>query len=360
MFRPGASCGCQSSLSRTVDILRHALYFTTRNYVDPDLTQHADMGLLMESYLVENLTGTDTPEECMQIIYQNAYHLNPFRNLYLCLREDWLDMDNDRYEGYPDTMEIVASETNAGEESFYKAGKHIVFDTKCMIPKLDEPQEEASVFNFLPVHFDGKLLGYTVLQREISNRFKVNLVCRNWLRFINNALEMIRTKKRLQAFSVRDEMTGTLNRRGMYAHLERVLPQIREKDRLLVCVIDMDGLKYINDTFGHQEGDFGIKLVSAAVSAVTETQEICVRAGGDEFYLIGVGTYADDATALKIEAFLQTLAQKASVYDKRYPVTASIGAVLCSAHTMQEAEEALSLADEQMYQFKLNRKKQRH
>ena len=359
MFRPGTSCGCQSSLTRTVDSMRHALYFTSRNYVDPELTRHADVGLLMESYLFENLTGSDTPEECMRYIYENSYHLNPFRNLYLCLREDWMDIDSDRYEGYPDTMRIVVAESDVGEESFYQTGKHITFPTKQMIPKLHEPRELASVFYFLPVHFDGKLLGYTVLQRDISERFKVNLVCRNWLRFINNALEMIRTKKRLQTFSVRDEMTGTLNRRGMYTHLEQVLPQMAEHDRLLACVIDMDGLKYINDTFGHLEGDFGIKLVSAAAAAVTEPHEICIRAGGDEFYLIGTGSYAPDAAEQKKQAFLQALAQKAALYDKPYSITASIGAVLCDAHTMQEAEEALSRADEQMYQFKTSRKKQR-
>ncbi|MBR2086376.1 MAG: substrate-binding domain-containing protein, partial [Oscillospiraceae bacterium] len=54
MFRPGISCGCKSDLMQTVNTLRHALYFTARNYVDPDLKQHVDMGLLMESYIFEN------------------------------------------------------------------------------------------------------------------------------------------------------------------------------------------------------------------------------------------------------------------------------------------------------------------
>ena len=80
----------------------------------------------------------------------------------------------------------------------------------------------------------------------------------------------------------------------MYAEAEKLLENAQEQDRLLACVVDMDGLKYINDTFGHAEGDYGIRVVADAVARMTGEGEICCRAGGDEFYMIGVGQYTED------------------------------------------------------------------
>ena len=93
--------------------------------------------------------------------------------------------------------------------------------------------------------------------------------------------------------SIHDEMTGAFNRRGMYVRLEKLLENADDDDDIFVCVIDMDGLKYINDNFSHTEGDFGIKVVSNAVSSITDSGEIFVRAGGDEFYIVGVGKYSE-------------------------------------------------------------------
>lgn len=78
-------------------------------------------------------------------------------------------------------------------------------------------------------------------------------------------------------------------------------------ENLFACVIDMDGLKYINDTFGHQEGDFGIIAVSKAVKAITEGNELCVRAGGDEFFVIGIGQYDDKRLEWKKKHFYESL-----------------------------------------------------
>ena len=356
LFHPGMSCGCQVDLKDALKSFRSALYCTSRNYADPDMMKNADIGLLMESYVLEDFTGAETIDECLYKIQNSTYLASPFRNLMLCLREDWTDMDNDQYEGYPDTMKIVVAN---GEKMIYKAEEHITFPTEYMIPQLYNERDEASVFYFSSVHFVGKMLGYSVLQRNISDHTKLNLVYRNWLRFINNSLEMIRAKRILQIFSIRDEMTGAFNRRGMYDYLERMIQQKHDNDKLLVCVVDMDKLKYINDTFGHHEGDFGINLVCSTLSAITEEHEICIRAGGDEFYLLGIGQYPDNESDHRKQKFLNLLEQKAKIYEKPYPITASIGSLLYSVHSVQEAEEVVRKADEKMYQYKVYHRKQR-
>lgn len=359
MFHPAMSCGCEPDYLRSARSFQHAQYHTSRNYSDADLMNRIDIGLLMESYVLERFTGSQTPEECMGHIYGSTYILNPFKNFYLCLTEDWLDTDKDRVEGYPEKMKTVILASSVSDEGFCTEEKSFTFDTELMLPRLYEESETPSVYHFSPVHFSGKLLGYSVLQRDICEKVEMNLVYRNWLRFVNNALEMIRAKKRLQTLSFRDEMTGAYNRRGMQMELDRMLGEAEEGSLLFVCVIDMDGLKYINDTFGHNEGDFGICLVSSAAEEIAQKNEICVRAGGDEFYLIGVGQYTEDDLQQRVNMFNEIMEERSGTYEKPYTVTASIGAALKEVNGFVNIEELVSIADENMYQYKSRRKRQR-
>jgi diguanylate cyclase (GGDEF)-like protein len=89
----------------------------------------------------------------------------------------------------------------------------------------------------------------------------------------------------------------------MYEMYRSMLASAKEGDSLFVAVADMDGLKYINDTFGHGEGDFGIKTVSSTLASVARPGEICVRSGGDEFFLIGIGDYSPGDEAERAIAF---------------------------------------------------------
>ena len=114
----------------------------------------------------------------------------------------------------------------------------------------------------------------------------------------------MRAKNRYAVLSVHDNMTGLYNRRGMYEKYADMLKKALPDERLFVCVIDMDGLKYINDTFGHGEGDCGIMTVSRAAKMLTRDNEICVRAGGDEFFIIGIGAYPDSECAERRERFV--------------------------------------------------------
>ncbi len=359
LFHPGASCGCEPDYSRSVNALRGSMYFTTRNYSSSKLLEEIDIGLLMESYVMEQFNGSETPEECIKSIYDSAYLLYPHINYYLCLKENWLDTGHEIIEGYPDKMKIVTASTSVNELSFYEDSQSIVFDTSLMIPRMHEETKEPSVFYFSAVHFNEKMLGYSVLQRSLADTHKINIVYRNWLRFVNSALEMIRSKRRLLIMSVRDEMTETFNRRGMYIELEKMLKSADTSNSLFVCVIDIDGLKYINDTFGHNEGDFGIKLVSSAAALVTHKNEICVRAGGDEFYIIGVGDYDETEAEKRSDRFISIIEEMSSACNKPFKVTASIGCALQKINDSLNIDEVICEADEKMYKYKIERNRQR-
>lgn len=357
MFHAGMSCGCSPDIMQSAKIFRESLYYISRNYTSEKLMQNIDIGLLMESYASEELTSSSTPDECLKNILNKTYLISPYVNFSLCLRENWLSYDTYLKEGYPDRMKIVAANgTKEIKSDEASESDETTFETALMLPTLHEYTDTPCVFYFAPVHFSDNTLGYAVLQRELSDKHLINLVFRNWLRLVNNSLEMVRAKNRYAELSIHDNMTGLYNRRGMYEKYSEMMKKASPDDRLFVCVIDMDGLKYINDTFGHSEGDFGIRAVSRTVKMLTQDNEICVRAGGDEFFIIGIGDYPDSECKERSERFVKTISDISHEEGKPYTISASIG---CSAGTAGcfELEETISLADEEMYRFKMKRKR---
>ena len=358
-FHAGASCGCMTDPSYAMKHFRNSLYISSYNQADEEQSDRVGIGTFMEGYVMEGFTASGSAEECFRNICSYADLLKPFKNFFLCLKPDWQNIDNIRYEGYPEKMQIcVTRSMEEGGSSFGKENA-VPFRTETMIPILDAVREKPSVFFFSPVHFDGVLLGYAVLQRELSGHPVLNVIYRNWIRYLNNALEMMRIRERLQSISVRDEMTGAYNRRGMYAMYRSMLSEAREGDALFVSVADMDGLKYINDTFGHSEGDFGIRTVCDTLQSIARGNEICVRSGGDEFFLIGIGSYSKEDEAERAKEFAKAIAQASGRAEKPYAVSASIGCAVFPDCGKIGLDNALSEADERMYRYKVKNKKQR-
>ncbi|MBR3508494.1 MAG: GGDEF domain-containing protein [Lachnospiraceae bacterium] len=358
-FHPGASCGCQTDPSYAMKRFRDALYVSSFNHADEDYMNKFSLGTLMESYALESFTASKSSEECLQNIFNYANLLSPFRNFYLCLKENWLDIEDTMMHGYPEEMKIYVANSAVEEGSYCGEANAVSFPTSIMLPKLEEDREEAHAFYFSPVHFNGILLGFAVLQRELVEHPALHTIYRNWLRYVNNALEMIRSKERLQTLSVRDEMTGAYNRRGMYEIFRDMLAKAKQGDSLFASVIDMDGLKYVNDTFGHGEGDLGIKTVCQVLFSIAKENEIIVRSGGDEFFLIGIGSYTKDAEAIRANEFTQAMAKWSERLEKPYNVSASIGCVVFEDCHKVSLDNALSEADERMYHYKLRHRRHR-
>lgn len=358
-FHPGASCGCNSDSAYILKQIRMQLHASTYNYADENSDQRVSVGALMESYVLEKFTASETVDECLSGIFGSADLLRPYSNLYICLKEDWLDLKDSKVEGYPEYMRTYIKRSLVGEEEICSVEDAPRFETSGMLPKLDEDRDRAGFFNFSPLHFNGKLLGYCVLERDISEKQTLNVVNRNWLRYINNALEMIRSKHRLETLSIRDEMTGAYNRRGMYLCYKDMLAESEPGDALFVSVVDMDGLKYINDTFGHNEGDLGIKTVCHVLMETARDNEICVRSGGDEFFLIGIGKYKKSDEAQRAFEYADAIESRSARMARPYNISASMGCVVYESIENVDLDTALSEADERMYNYKFRHRRHR-
>lgn len=358
-FHPASSCGCHLNSAYVMKRFRNSVYISSYNMADEEIVDDVSLGTFMEGYVLEGFTASRSSDECIRNIYDYSDLLRPYNNFYLCLKENWQDMDDEIYEGYPEKMQVVMVRSRVGEEDFCGGPDVVSFDTKIMLPKLEEKRDKASVFYFSPVHFDGALLGFAVLQRELCDHPVINLIYRNWLRYVNNALEMSRSKERLQMLSVRDMMTGAFNRRGMYEEYRRIYNSASNEDSLFVCVADMDGLKFINDTYGHSEGDFGIKTVCDTLRSISKGNEICVRSGGDEFFLIGIGKYTPEEEAKRAKIFMDAVNEASKKSGKPYNISASIGCVVFEDCYSISLDDALSEADARMYRYKVKHRRHR-
>lgn len=355
----GGTCGCSEDTKYTRDRFKTKQYSVQHNYNDDSIWNQIDMSMLLESYMTELLTGARNTTECLERIYKSKYLIKPYNAFYLCLNENWVDNDCDITEGYEEYMSLaVSAEVNSkihGWENHVFSGENKnLFPLKEMLPSFDNKFSKPQVFYFSPIHFLNISLGYAVLQNDLDNSGRLTEVYRNFLRNINNALEMNRAKYKVSYLSEHDSMTGLLNRRGMENYIRNRMSTANEKEKVFAIVVDMDGLKARNDTHGHTEGDNGLRVIADAIRSIASKDEIAVRGGGDEFYVIGIGKYSEKQVKEKLSKFnyyIETQNEELSV-----PVAASIGYCITSVDSPDCFQYALDKADLNMYKEKREKK----
>ncbi|MBR6486367.1 MAG: diguanylate cyclase, partial [Lachnospiraceae bacterium] len=356
MFFTGMSCGCEPEIDHSLSAFRRAAYLVAYNSSSDDELNEISFGRLMESYCLEEFTASGSPEECFGKIAEFIYLLKPFRDYQICLREDWLEGSTADNKGYPEKMMIALSAKAIPEGKYDVNTSPVMYETDKMTTLFDD-DTEPGIFYFSPVHFEGVTFGYSVLRRSLKDTCELTLVYRTWLRFVSNALEMTRTKNQLLSLSSIDSMTGLYNRRGMNHKFDKMLSRSRKGESIFAMVIDMDGLKKINDTYGHMEGDHGIMLLSTAVKQVTLPGEICVRAGGDEFYIIGIGKYDTEDLSKRSDRFDTVLKGLNTATEKPYEITASIGFATEVIDEGATLDTVINCADKEMYISKFAKKR---
>jgi len=159
---------------------------------------------------------------------------------------------------------------------------------------------------------------------------------------------------KLKLLSITDEVTRLLNRRGFDYAMDRALGRSRRFDETgLIMLIDLDGFKQINDTFGHQAGDLVLASVATLLRVNTRDVDDVARIGGDEFSIIlaGVDELFGQQKAAQIDTMLNNLSVPWNGHAIQ--VRASVGV----AHYDQSdsPQDIVRRADERMYSQKRSR-----
>jgi two-component system, cell cycle response regulator len=172
------------------------------------------------------------------------------------------------------------------------------------------------------------------------------------IRSIRYAIERKRLLTEMRNLSLRDDLTGLYNRRGFFALAEqRFKVARRENTRLLFIIADIDGLKNINDSFGHELGDHAIRDAAGILKDTFRESDIIGRIGGDEFAIVVEESSPESAATVTAR-----LSDEIDVFKKEhvrhYQLSVSIGIAHCDPISSCSIDEILAKADKLMYQQK--------
>jgi diguanylate cyclase (GGDEF)-like protein/PAS domain S-box-containing protein len=172
---------------------------------------------------------------------------------------------------------------------------------------------------------------------------------------IQDITERKRAEAALQSLSLVDELTGLYNRRGFLAVTDTHLASIRRNHKLpVILYADLDGLKEINDSFGHHEGDRAIKKTAEILKETFRSSDILARLGGDEFVVLAAIDTDESAESLT-ERLQEKLNEANGRGTRPYNLSLSVGTAHFSDDDNHSIEELMAQADRAMYEQKRTR-----
>jgi len=171
-------------------------------------------------------------------------------------------------------------------------------------------------------------------------------------RSIRYAIERHKLHAEMQDLVLVDELTGLYNRRGFFTLAEQQIGLSRKTDRgFLVIYADLDNMKYINDTYGHQEGDAALKLVADLFRDTFRAGDIIARMGGDEFLVLAIDAFKEYVRVIRtrLEDNLADINTRGSA---RYKLSLSTGEVYFDPRVPNTIDDLLAVADKRLYEHK--------
>lgn len=231
--------------------------------------------------------------------------------------------------------------------------------------RLRLPGREQSVWTLnsgLPLFDeDGDFLGYRGATTDITDHKKAEALLRNY----NQALEakvaertqtLAQASQRNWRLANFDSLTGLPNRNLFFEHLRKGLQQARRQWRLAaLLLVDLDGFKEVNDTFGHDMGDELLRRIADRLQQCVRATDTVARLGGDEFTVILLDLEQPRGAETVARKIVERLAEPVLLGETSVTVTASVGIALYRPEWPDSLDQAMKLlrqADAAMYAAK--------
>ncbi len=283
--------------------------------------------------------------------------------MYFCMYDGWDDpgRTNDTIAKSDMVQLYCYQKTLPDGEIDQHVGSNIAFPKQMMLPELFLKNGTPSAYFFRELHFYDKDYGYLVIDIGDDKKQYDFL----WNYFVRDIVSAIESQCKMQSVNhmyKTDVMTGLNNRNGFSKHVDELIAQA-ERQNVHVCIAlgDMNGLKYINDNFGHNEGDVAIKEAARIFSSTRikgTIREENFRIGGDEFVKVAIGDF-DDETFENYQADLWAATTNFNYNSgKEYPIYISVG--ICCKKSGEDftVDTLLCEADSEMYKNKMRIKKE--
>ena len=171
------------------------------------------------------------------------------------------------------------------------------------------------------------------------------------IRAARYAVKQRMVREDLRDLALTDDLTGLHNRRGFFALAGQQIKIARRNQRCaLLFFADLDGLKQINDRFGHSEGDRAIARAAQILRDTFRKSDIIARLGGDEFAILANEAFADSQKHIWTRLKEHLCAEGSR--DPRYSLSLSVGVARFDPRGAVTLEELLEFADQAMYEAK--------
>ena len=254
--------------------------------------------------------------------------------------------------------ELCGYYTNKGEDHI----EDISFSKDLLLPEGLENDDTGTRVHFA-LTYKNEVYGYAVMSFDMDIPEFINFKVEYILTQVGLSINKLEIYNKLFGISdvislyIKDPLTGTLNRRGFDKRITEFFDKEgnRIKDSAVVSV-DMDELKYINDTFGHNAGDEAIKETARCIDNALNSGEFVARMGGDEFAAVLVLSEPG-----RVGKFIRNVRNSIRDFNQtgkyEWELSASIGT--CDLTDWHGVTECMKKADKAMYLEKKAKKKNR-
>ena len=314
------------------------------------------------TYLTIELNACDDLKDLHRVLVEKMGDTPMLRDYYLCLFEKGKDVNGEPVFAEEQTEKacLVHAMRNRQDHGM----PMITFDRRHLLPEMAERADEPQVFYLVLLHQREKAYGYALFHYQ-PGKVPTDFF-QHWNIVLSGALSNMHKRDELKLLyeerrlsSITDVMTRLLNRRGLEEQLSPIWQRLCATGESAAFIsFDMDRLKQINDTFGHQAGDYAIRLTGNAIRLAAPKDAILARMGGDEF--LAVLPRADDLGAKRfMRDFQNQLEILNRQEDRAFNVEASCGAVVLHMNGMSTIEECIQRSDEELYRQKEKRHAER-
>lgn len=342
------TCGCMTTGGKETMDLRQRLYETENEDSNREMQFH---------FMSVHLSECHSLDKVSELITYYSYSIPGLRDYCLCLCNDI--MENEKLCDYTDEMILRLAIKDQKEKEHIR----VPFKRDELLPSL-MTNEEPQIWYFASIHFQDKCFGYEAFRfydTEITGKLYMywNIIMGNQIENIITYQKMQRLTDQLEAMYDRDALTGIYNRRGFENYANPMFERAKEQgETIFLSIIDLDGMKQINDNYGHVEGDFALRKVCEAICKACGDDVIRARTGGDEFVVVAQNFNEKQGLVCmgKMEKYLDDFNESG---EKEYDIHASFGAIRRVPKQEDTLESFIKESDEVMYMNKVANKTKR-
>ena len=310
------SCGCNLGLQS------NPFFFIEEQTSRIDTLKGSIIGSMNMSAALQHITDLDEGINLLEKYICEVEHCTEF---YVCLYTGW-DSASSHILELTDQQDNLFDNNIVQLKLAIKNGKRLTecsYQKKYILPQYLYKASDSS-YICIPLFFEEREFGYIVLayeEKPTDYYFRLG----QWQMIISQMLQSICDAKHtglmvthLEQIYMTDVLTGFYNKNGFFRHQEQFLDRAIEENLWLTAfVIDIDGLKAINEAYGHEEGDFALQVLGRALNSVTGENDLCSRFSNDEFFVLSLGKEKKEAEAL-IEQMKSYLMNYNRLSNKKY------------------------------------------